>query len=121
MIMSLRQDFLNTFAHKRINNIVFSPRIYYWYLGNKIYSRRKKNISEEIPSHFFGMSQLEIYKNLDASPRYAEETLYIPLYYEIIDPEAKIQVKREPGSKIGESLTKYNTPKGKLVQVESIG
>ncbi len=119
--MTLRQEVLKTFSREKTHKIVFSPRLYYWYFGNKIYSKQKKKYSKAIPTHYYGKTQLDIYKELGVSPRYSEETLYLPLYYEIIDPLSHIKVQREHGSKKGETITIHKTPLGKLKQVESIG
>jgi len=119
--MTLRQEVLKTFSKEEVHDIVFSPRLYYWYLKNKIYSKRKKNYSMTIPRQFYGKSQLDIYKELRISPRYSEETLYLPLYNKIIDPNSNIDIFRETGSKKGESIIILKTPLGKLKQVESIG
>ncbi|NHJ25841.1 MAG: hypothetical protein EAX89_14765 [Candidatus Lokiarchaeota archaeon] len=112
---------LNIFAGKNIKQIVFSPRIYYWYLGNRLYLRKRKINNPNIPSYFLQKTQLEIFDILRASPRYSEETLYLPLLRENIMPKAKIKIIREKGAKPGESVIIYKTPRGILRQVESIG
>ncbi|MBY9016444.1 MAG: hypothetical protein KGD68_12185 [Candidatus Lokiarchaeota archaeon] len=119
--MTLRESILNTFAKKETHQIVFSPRIYYWYLGNKIYSKRKSKISSNIPSHYYGKKQIDIYADLCASPRYSEETLYISLYDEIINSDANIELMRQKGSKPDETILLFKTPHGKLKQTESVG
>lgn len=119
--MTLKQEILKTFSKQKSHKIVFSPRLYYWYFGNKIYSKRKKNYSKIIPNQYFGKTQLDIYKKLEISPRYSEETLYLPLYDLIINPLAHIKVSQVPGSKIGETITIQKTPYGKLKKVEAIG
>jgi hypothetical protein len=119
--MTLQQEILKTFSKKNTHKIVFSPRLYYWYFGNKIYSKQKKNYSKAIPTHYYGKNQIDIYKELGISPRYSEETLYLPLSYEKIDPLSHIKAKREPGTKKGETITIHKTPHGILKQVESIG
>lgn len=119
--MTLRQEVLKTFSKEEVHDIVFSPRLYYWYLRNKIYSKRRKNYSMTIPHQYYGKSQLDIYRELRISPRYSEETLYLPLYNRIIDPNSNIDISRETGSKKGESIIIHKTPLGKLKQVESIG
>jgi len=119
--MSFKQEVLKTFAKERNHAIVFSPRLYYWYLGNRIYSKRKSHFSECVPPQYYGKTQLEIYKELHVSPRYSEETIYLPLYYLEIDPQSRIEVHRKRGIKKGESITVHKTPLGKLKQVESIG
>jgi uroporphyrinogen-III decarboxylase len=121
--MNLRQRFLNTFARKKIDKIVFSPRLYYWYFGNKLYKKRnvEKYLKTEIPRRFLGKSQLEIYDMLEASPRYSEETLYLPIIIEKIRENADIKVINQKGSKEGETITKYKTPLGNLTQSIAIG
>ncbi|NVM17377.1 MAG: hypothetical protein HWN80_06640 [Candidatus Lokiarchaeota archaeon] len=119
--MILQQEILKTFSKEKTHKIVFSPRLYYWYFGNKIYSKQKKNYSKAIPTHYYGKTQFDIYKELGSSPRYSEETLYLPLYYEKIDPLSHIKVQREPGTKKGETITIHKTPHGNLKQIESIG
>lgn len=73
--MTLHERIINTFEKKKVDKIVYSPRLYYWYIVNKIYSKQREHLQKEIPSHLLGKSQLEIYEYLDASPRYAAEAL----------------------------------------------
>ncbi len=118
-----KQRILNTFARKKTDRINFSPRLYYWYLGNKLYLKRnvEKHLKSEIPERFLRKSQLEIYKSLGVSPRYTLETLYLPLIDFNINPDANIQVINQAGSKSGETITKYKTPLGNLTQKTAIG
>ena len=117
----LRGEILNLFGGKKIRNVIFSPRIYYWYLGNRIHIRTKKRLNSNIPHQYQRKSQLEIYKMLRAAPRYSEETIYLPLLNETIEVESNIKILREHGSKPGESVIIHKTPVGVLKQVESIG
>ena len=121
--MSLRQNFLNTFTKKKINKVVFSPRLYYWYFGNKLYKKRniKKYLKTEIPERFLGKSQLEIYDMLGASPKYSEETLYLPIIIEKIREDANIKIINQKGSREGVNISKYKTPIGDLTQSIAIG
>ena len=98
-----KQRVLNTFAKKKIDRVVFSPRLYYWYLGNKLYLRRnvKKYLQTEIPERFLKKSQLEIYESLGASPRYTLETLYLPMIEFNINSNADIKINNQRGSKPG--------------------
>ncbi len=118
-----KQRVLNTFAKKKIDRIVFSPRLYYWYLGNKLYMKRnvEKYLQTEIPERFLKKSQFEIYKSLGASPRYTPETLYLPMIEFNINPDADIKVINQKGSKSGETITIYKTPLGSLTQKIAIG
>jgi hypothetical protein len=121
--LTLKQGWLNTFDHKQINKIVFSPRIYYWYLKNNVNSKRLKKIqtAKSIPDEYFGLSQLDIYDLFKASPRYSDETIYLPLLQEKFKPEAGIKVKSYRGQKSGERKIIHETPLGKLEQTISIG
>lgn len=118
-----KQRVLNIFAKKKIDQVVYSPRLYYWYLGNRLFMKRnvEKHLQTEIPERFLKKSQLELYDLLGASPRYTLETLYLPLIDFKINPEAKIQLITKRGSKLGESITKYKTPLGELTQKIAIG
>jgi len=119
--ITLKQRVLNTFARRKNDSIVFSPRLYYWYFGNKVFSKYSRHRKTIIPPKYLGKSQIDIYKDLEASPRYCEETLTFPLFEVKINPDADIRVLRGPGLKRGESITIYKTPLGNLKQVESIG
>ena len=118
-----KQRVLNTFAKKKIDRVVFSPRLYYWYLGNKLYLKRnvEKYLHTEIPERFLKKSQLEIYASLGASPRYTLETLYLPMIEFNINSNANIQIINQGGSKPGETITKYKTPLGNLTQKIALG
>ncbi len=119
-----RERFLNTFARKKIDQICYSPRLYYWYLGNKLYNKRKRHLEQlksRIPERFLKKSQLEIYNMLHAAPRYSAETLYLPLFETEVDPKAGIEKKTIRGSKESETITKYITPLGNLTQTTAIG
>ena len=69
----MKESILNIFNHKKIERIVFSPRLYYWYIRNNLfrkYRRGKKN-PENIPQKYFNKTQLEI-----ANLRYIENLSY---------------------------------------------
>ena len=121
--LSNKEGILNTFAKKKIDRIVFSPRIYYWYLGNRLFKKGKhiKQLKDKIPERFLKKSQLDIYKMLEASPRYSEETLYLPLIDTRINPEAKIEITTQRGNKKDETITKYKTPLGNLTEAIAVG
>jgi hypothetical protein len=120
---SLRKNFLKTFAHKPTDRIVYSPRIYYWYLRNRLFRKHsvKKYLKAEIPERFLGKSQLQIYDLLNAAPRYTEESLYLPLLATKLDPNANIEIMHHKGSKEDETITIYKTPLGTLSQTIVIG
>ena len=120
---SLRKNFLKTFAHKPTDHIVYSPRIYYWYLRNRLFKKHrvKNHLKTDIPERFLGKSQIQIYDLLKAAPRYTEESLYLPLLATKLDPNAKIEIMHQKGSKEGETITIYKTPIGMLSQTTAIG
>ncbi|MBN2157194.1 MAG: hypothetical protein JW776_14210 [Candidatus Lokiarchaeota archaeon] len=121
-VKSLRDRLWDTFSHTSINRIVYSPRIYYWYLGNNLLVKKPdKYLKGPVPDRFIGKTQLEIYDMLDASPRYAEETLYLPILSTKIKPEAGIHIRSKRGSKKGETITVYSTPLGVLTETKAIG
>ncbi|TXT65387.1 MAG: hypothetical protein BAJALOKI1v1_440004 [Promethearchaeota archaeon] len=118
-----KQRFLYTFQRKKIDRIVYSPRLYYWYFGNKLFkkTRHPEKVEIDIPLRYLNKSQLKIYDMIDASPRYSEETLYLPLLDLKIDSEVGIEKKTQRGSKEGETITKHITPLGNLTQTTAIG
>ncbi|MFW9938629.1 MAG: uroporphyrinogen decarboxylase family protein [Candidatus Thorarchaeota archaeon] len=87
-----RERILNTFSHKPIDKIVFSPRLYYWYRGNKLWKRPRtdKNCVGKIPKHILKKDLLQIYDYLKASPRYVIEDFFLPLIW----PRKKIRYVR---------------------------
>lgn len=121
--MRLREIILNTFSHKKIEKIAFSPRIYYWYLVNKLFMkyRSNKNSPDNIPPKYLNKSQLEIYKILNACPRYCFETLYINLLESKLKPDSDIRIKTLRGQKKDELIQIFNTPIGNLKQVSAVG
>ncbi len=121
--LTLRKRILNTFEYKKINRIVFSPRLYYWYLGNKLHLKltANKRYFANIPSHYLGKTQYEIYTLLGASPRYVFETFYFPLYREKIESKAEIIIREQKGAKPSEIVTSYKTPIGSLRKITKNG
>lgn len=121
--MLLKEIILNTFAHKKIERIAFSPRIYYWYIVNKLFKKYKlkKNIPDNIPFKYLNKTQLEIYDILNASPRYCFETLYMNLLESKLKPDSEITINRIRGQKSDEVIQVFKTPLGKLKQVSAVG
>lgn len=119
----MKQSILNTFAHKKINEIVFSPRIYYWYIVNKLYRKYKsgKNQPKSIPQKYLNKSQLEIYDILNASPRYCYETVYLNLIGSQLKPDSNITIKSMRGQKKCISIQVTYTPIGTLSRRSAIG
>jgi len=80
---TLRERVMNTFARKKIDRIVFSPRLYYWYYGNRLWRLPKSDINYKgtIPKYILGKSILGIFDYLEASPRYVIENFYLPIIW----------------------------------------
>jgi hypothetical protein len=122
--LSLRERLLNTFAHKKVDKLLFSPRLYYWYFGNKLYlrpSRQKPRFKRKIPPQFLGRSQLQVYDFLEASPRYPMESLYLPLIWPRIKIKKGFYIATKQGPRPGDTMTYYKTPLGILRKVKSGG
>ena len=115
-----RERLLNTFAKKKVDRLLFSPRLYYWYLDNKLYlrpSRQKKRFSRIIPPQFLGRSQLQVYDYLKAAPRYCLESLYIPLFWNRLKFKKGFYVALKSGPRPGDSMMYYKTPLGIVRQI----
>ncbi|MFX0059912.1 MAG: hypothetical protein ACFE85_19275 [Candidatus Hodarchaeota archaeon] len=120
--MQLKEIILNTFAHKKSEKIVFSPRIYYWYIVNKLYRKfHLNNFPNKIPQKYLNKTQLEIYDILKASPRYCFETIYLNLLESKLKSDSNVTIKRKRGQKRDEIMQIYKTPLGKLKKVSAIG
>ncbi|MCP4760691.1 MAG: hypothetical protein GY870_02845 [archaeon] len=120
--MTLRQRILNTFSHKKIDQLVFSPRLYYWYQKNGLFQMRlglkrktDKDCASNIPKKFLGKSQQRIFDDLGASSRYITETSFIPLCF---DWKRKVKIQTTRNSN-GTSTTYYKTPIGTLQEIRS--
>ena len=122
--MTLQQRLLNTFAHKKVDRLLFSPRLYYWYIGNKLYlrpSKQKSRFTRYIPPQFLGRSQLGVYDYLNAAPRYTLESLYLPLIWPRIQLKKGFYIAIKSGPRPGDTTTYYKTPLGILRKVKSGG
>jgi len=111
---------LKTFEHAPIDKIVWQPRIMYWYNSNRIQSltfEKYLAVEEYVPREYIGKSVKEIYKDINASIRYPEETFGIPLFHEIRKINHQIEIKRKRLSS-KTHLIKIMTPVGEVSQVE---
>ncbi len=117
--LTLRQRVLNTFAHKKIDRLVFSPRLYYWFNGNKLYLRphSDKKCHARIPPQYLGKNQRKIYDYLGASPRYVLESYYIPFLWKRLKLKSGVKIRWINGSKKGEKITYYKTPVGNMKKI----
>jgi hypothetical protein len=77
-MQSLREALLATLRHESHDRIVFQPRFMFWYSGNQVYSLTEANAGNapsDVPRKYWGQEIIDIYDDLDASPRYAGEVL----------------------------------------------
>ncbi|MGV9172081.1 MAG: hypothetical protein ACOC44_13365 [Promethearchaeia archaeon] len=115
-----RERILNTFKHKEVDRLVFSPRIYYWFGSNNQIYRPKMYRTERkrrIPPQYRTFNQLKIYDYLDASPRYTLETIYLPLVWGRLQITKGFYIAFKHGPHQGETTIYYKTPVGTLRKV----
>ena len=103
--MSFRERTLRTFQRREKDRIPWQPRIYYWYNG--------RQAADSMPERYRGMSMLEIYDDIDASPRYAPEVLGLSPFRVTADDTVKVH-RMDRGEEIE---TIEETPVGSLRQV----
>ena len=132
MGLTFRERILRTFERRRVDRIVWQPRIYYWFYGNRLRNKLPNGYTDEsllrglyevirpykghVPEEYRNMSMLQVYDHLGASPRYPQETLGVSLFRMRVD-ERKVRVRSFRGSKPGERITIWETPVGKLREV----
>jgi hypothetical protein len=104
-----RERILRTFRREPVDRIVWQPRFYYWYNGRKE--------DDTMPERYRGMSMLEVYDDLGASPRYPAETLGINLYR--VEADESIRVRAE--AKGNDTALFHETPVGMLREVTRKG
>lgn len=132
--LSPRQRTLRTFQRKPVDRIVWQPRIYYWYYGNRLkneppegYEDRElldafyENIQPyngDVPARYKDKTMLEVYDDLHAYPRYAPEVLGVSVFRTEIDSR---KVKCTTRTDKGEKVIMYETPLGTLREVTRHG
>ncbi|MBD3352012.1 MAG: hypothetical protein GF364_11050 [Candidatus Lokiarchaeota archaeon] len=121
--LTKRKRILRTFQHQQVDKLVFSPRLYYWYGANGLMGRPNtdEGCSSCIPKMFLKRSEGQILDYFDASPRYVQESYFLPLICPIWDFKDKISVWYESEKSTGQSIFYFRTPKGVLRQVSSNG
>jgi len=107
--MTFRERILRTFQRKPVDRIVWQPRIYYWYNG-----RREM---DTMPEKYRGMSMLEVYDDLGASPRYPPEVEGLSPFRTQVDDTVHHH-RREEGRNV---TTIHETPVGSLREVSRKG
>ncbi|MHA1339377.1 MAG: uroporphyrinogen decarboxylase family protein [Promethearchaeota archaeon] len=121
-----------TFQKKKIDRIVYQPRIMLWYNGNYVgyksppkekYSPLKIPIKEReknVPKDWFGKTPVEIHKEINSSIRYTAETMGINYFFRVRDKDAKISIKITTDEH-GATLRKITTPVGSVSEKHSYG
>ena len=135
--MNFRERIVRTFQKKKVDQIVWQPRIYYWYYGNRLKNKLPEGYKERglldtfyeiiqayqgnVPGRYNDKTMLEIYDDLGASPRYPLEVLGINIF-KTKNKKVKIRTAqgKEKEEKIGtiqEGVTVHETPIGTLREV----
>jgi len=94
------------FEHRKADRLIWQPRLHHWYEVNKAIGT--------LPKKYEGWNLLAIYDDLGASPRayhYFNDTIKV-----IEGDDVKFTQKADENY----IYTKYETPKGKLTQIERI-
>ena len=94
------------FEHRKADRLIWQPRLHHWYEVNKARGT--------LPKKYEGWNLLAIYDDLGASPRayhYFNDTIKV-----IEGDDVKFTQKADENY----IYTKYETPKGKLTQIERI-
>lgn len=130
--MNTREGILRTFQRKKVDKIVWQPRIYYWYYGNRLKNKLPDGYKEKflldsfynniqpyhgnVPERYRDRSMIQVYDDLNASPRYPQETLGINLFKV---KNRKVEIKSI--DKREERVILHKTPAGNLKEVTRHG
>lgn len=132
--MNPHERILRTFQKRKVDKVVWQPRIYYWYYGNRLKNRVPNGYEDEslldsfydsiepydgsVPERYKDKTMIGIYDDLNASPRYPQEVLGINLFkYR----NEKVKVKSTYDEDRRLTTTVYDTPMGNLEEVKSHG
>jgi hypothetical protein len=123
--MTLRERWINTFRHQKVDRIVFSPRIHYWYARNGLWSwflpvPKPKRLGP-VPPYLGDKFPWQVFDYLGASPRYVLDNFVLPLWWNSIKHGEK--VGRYYAFSAGDNVlvTEYRTPIGKIRKVAKGG
>ena len=91
-----RERILRIFQGRKVDKVVWQPRIYYWYYGNRLKNKLPKGYKDKslrasfysniqpyngnVPERYSDKSMIQIYDDLSASPRYPQEILGVNLF-----------------------------------------
>ena len=128
--MTPRERILGTFQKKRIDKIVWQPRIFGWYYSNRIKNKLPDGYKDRallkslygsiqpyngnVPEKYKDRTMIQIYDDLNASPRYAQEVLGVDLFR---FKNKEVKIKSTDDEKHGERTTIYETRIGTLKEV----
>ena len=108
--MNYKKRLLDTFMRKPNHELVWQPRLEYWYAVNK-----KRG---SLPSKYKNYDLFDIYDDLDASVRYYTTEVVGNDYINYEYPK-EVRVERSQDEK--EVVTSYDTPIGKLTERRRFG
>jgi len=97
---------LKIFEGEKVPAVLFQPRIYYWYNWNKIRG--------SLPGKYKKMSMIEVYDDLQISPRYFPEVFGLAG----VKAEYSKKVKIKEEIKDDKKNTIIYTPKGEIIKEE---
>lgn len=128
--MTFRQRLISIFKGEKTDRIVWQPRIYYWFYGNRLENRLPEGYKDKtflnemyrviqayygnVPEEYKNKSMIEIYKELNASPRYPQEVLGVGLFKLKVDSR-KINIVTNNQQEQSEII--HETPKGSLKEI----
>ena len=133
--MTNSEKILKILRHEPVDGIVWQPRIYYWYYGNRLQNRLPEGYHDNsmlneffhlidayestiLPEWVKDKSMIEIYNVLEASPRYPQEVLGVLLFQNKLD-ETKVRHSVKIDGKTRTIL--FETPIGTLSEVTRMG
>jgi len=105
--MTFREAIVATFKKEKTDKVVWQPRLEHWYNVNRARGT--------IPDKYADKSVLQLYKDLDASPRY-----YYGSSIDISTPETYLKISYKKGADVLQITEKdgirliYKSPKGQL-------
>ncbi|NOZ57930.1 MAG: hypothetical protein GXO73_14215 [Calditrichaeota bacterium] len=131
MAVTIRERILRTFRKDPIDRVVWQPRLYYWFYGNRLRNRPPAGVHNperveafyrviepyeggHVPEQYRNLTLLELYRALHASPRYPQETLGVDIFEVKID-ESRVKVHQHTEG--DRTVTVYETPRGQIRQV----
>lgn len=115
--MKFAERILRTFRHQSIDQIVWQPRIMYWFnhtvrpTTNENYNK----VKQFMPSEYIGKDIMQVYDDLHASIRYPAESLGLPLFYSQENKDNQI-TRRGTTLPDGSNLHEIKTPFGTLTE-----